>query len=47
VVASVTITKRGEQRLRNGHPWIYKSDIARVEAEAGDMVQVLDGRGHP
>ena len=47
MVATVTITKRGEQRLRNGHPWIYKSDIARVEAEAGDMVQVLDGRGHP
>ena len=43
---TVTITKRGEQRLRNGHPWIYKSDIARVEAEAGDMVQVLDARGH-
>ena len=46
MVATVTITKRGEQRLRNGHPWIYKSDIARVEAEAGDMVQVVDGRGH-
>jgi 23S rRNA (cytosine1962-C5)-methyltransferase len=47
VVATVTITRRGDQRLRNGHPWIYKSDVARVEAAAGDMVQVLDSRGHP
>jgi 23S rRNA (cytosine1962-C5)-methyltransferase len=47
VVATVTITRRGDQRLRNGHPWIYKSDVARVEAGAGDMVQVLDSRGHP
>ena len=29
MVASVTITKRGEQRLRNGHPWIYKSDVGQ------------------
>ena len=43
----VTITKRGDQRLRNGHPWIYKSDIARVEAAAGDTVQVFDSRGRP
>jgi 23S rRNA (cytosine1962-C5)-methyltransferase len=47
VVATVTITRRGDQRLRNGHPWIYKSDVARVEAAAGDLVHVLDSRGHP
>ena len=47
MVATVTITRRGDQRLRNGHPWIYKSDVARVEAAAGGMVQVLDSRGHP
>ncbi|HEU4893579.1 MAG TPA: class I SAM-dependent rRNA methyltransferase [Vicinamibacterales bacterium] len=46
-MATVTITRRGDQRLRNGHPWIYKSDVARVEAAAGGMVQVLDSRGHP
>ena len=44
MVSTVTITKRGDQRLRNGHPWIYKSDIARVEAAAGDTVQVFDSR---
>ena len=47
MVGTVTITKRGDQRLRNGHPWIYKSDVARVEAAAGDTVQVFDSRGHP
>jgi 23S rRNA (cytosine1962-C5)-methyltransferase len=44
-VASVTITKRGEQRLHNGHPWIYRSDVARVQAAAGDVVAVVDSRG--
>jgi 23S rRNA (cytosine1962-C5)-methyltransferase len=44
-VASVSITRRGEQRLRNGHPWIYKSDVVQVDAAGGDMVAVLDSRG--
>ena len=46
MVATVTITKRGDQRLRHGHPWIYKSDIAKAEAAAGDIVEVVDSRGH-
>ncbi len=46
MVSSVTITKRGDQRLRNGHPWIYKSDISRIEAAPGDLVAVVDSRGH-
>ena len=45
MVSSVTITKRGDQRLRNGHPWIYKSDIGRVEAAGGEIVAVIDSRG--
>jgi 23S rRNA (cytosine1962-C5)-methyltransferase len=44
-VASVTITKRGEQRVRNGHPWIYKSDVVAVNAAGGDLVAVVDHRG--
>jgi 23S rRNA (cytosine1962-C5)-methyltransferase len=44
-MSSVVITPRGEERLRSGHPWIYKSDIARSDARAGDTVQVLGGRG--
>jgi 23S rRNA (cytosine1962-C5)-methyltransferase len=44
-VASVTITKRGEQRVRNGHPWIYKSDVVEADAAGGDLVAVVDHRG--
>jgi len=44
-VASVSITRRGEQRLRNGHPWIYKSDVVQVDAAGGDTVAVVDSRG--
>ena len=42
---SVTITAKGEQRLRSGHPWIYRSDIADVRAEGGDVVRVVSARG--
>ena len=41
---SVTISARGEQRVRLGHPWIYRTDIAAVAAEGGDLVQVLGPR---
>jgi 23S rRNA (cytosine1962-C5)-methyltransferase len=44
---AVTISKRGEERIRHGHPWIYRSDVAKVEADAGagDLVRVADSRG--
>ena len=41
----VTITHRGEERIRSGHPWIYKSDVAKTEASGGDTVRVLGTRG--
>ena len=41
---SVTISARGEQRVRLGHPWIYRADVAAVAAEGGDLVQVLGPR---
>jgi 23S rRNA (cytosine1962-C5)-methyltransferase len=43
----VTITHRGEERVRSGHPWIYKSDIAKTDASGGDTVRVLGTRGRP
>jgi 23S rRNA (cytosine1962-C5)-methyltransferase len=42
---SVTISPRGEDRLRSGHPWIYRSDVAEARAEAGDIVAVRNRRG--
>ncbi|HYT65187.1 MAG TPA: class I SAM-dependent rRNA methyltransferase [Vicinamibacterales bacterium] len=44
---SVVIGRRGEDRARAGHPWIYRSDVEEVEASAGDLVQVVSGRGRP
>jgi 23S rRNA (cytosine1962-C5)-methyltransferase len=44
-MSSVVITHRGEERVRSGHPWIYKSDVAKADAAGGDTVQVLGARG--
>src|SRR5688500_9869705 len=43
-MSSVTISARGEQRARSGHPWIYRADVAGVLASAGEIVQVLGPR---
>src|SRR3954467_13990577 len=42
---SVTIKHRGEERVRCGHPWIYKSDVAKIDARGGDTVRVIGTRG--
>ena len=42
---SVTISARGEARLDAGHPWIYRTDVVAVSAEAGDIVRVIGPRG--
>jgi 23S rRNA (cytosine1962-C5)-methyltransferase len=44
----VRVTRKGADRVRSGHPWIFASDIEdRGEAEGGETVQVLDPRGQP
>ena len=45
MVPTVVISARGEQRLRGGHPWIYRADVADVRAAGGDIVQVRSPRG--
>jgi 23S rRNA (cytosine1962-C5)-methyltransferase len=42
---TVTISPRGEDRLRSGHPWIYRADVSAVRAEGGDRVLVRGPRG--
>ena len=37
MIPTVVISARGEERLRSGHPWIYRADVADVRA---------DGRRH-
>jgi 23S rRNA (cytosine1962-C5)-methyltransferase len=41
---SVHISARGEERLRHGHPWIYRADVGHVVAAAGDIVTVVGPR---
>jgi 23S rRNA (cytosine1962-C5)-methyltransferase len=43
-VASVVISARGEQRVRGGHPWIYRADVVDAAAGPGDIVQVIGPR---
>ncbi len=44
---NVKVTKRGADRIRGGHLWIYKSDVADAsEAAAGSVVRVTDGHGN-
>ena len=46
-MARVTLRKTRETRVRGGHPWIYASEIEKVEGpfENGDIVEVADFRG--
>jgi 23S rRNA (cytosine1962-C5)-methyltransferase len=39
------VVRRAEERIHNGHPWIYRSDVAEVSASAGDLVVVKATNG--
>jgi 23S rRNA (cytosine1962-C5)-methyltransferase len=41
------ITPRGEERLRSGHPWIYRSDVQNVDSTPGAVVRVLGFKDRP
>ena len=47
VITNARITPRGEDRLRAGHPWIYRSDVRDVEGEPGPVVRVLGHQDRP
>ena len=44
---TVSVSPRGESRIRAGHPWIYRSDVIGVEASGGDIVTVRGPRARP
>jgi 23S rRNA (cytosine1962-C5)-methyltransferase len=47
-VATAILKPRGEDRVRGGHPWVYRSDIADVlDADAGAVVEVRGPRNRP
>jgi 23S rRNA (cytosine1962-C5)-methyltransferase len=42
--STVVISARGEERIRGGHPWVYRADVVDVDAEGGAIVRVLGPR---
>ena len=43
--AAVIVTAKGENRIRGGHPWVYRSDVADVrDVEPGVVVDVYGPR---
>jgi 23S rRNA (cytosine1962-C5)-methyltransferase len=46
--STVSISPRGASRLKDGHVWVYRSDIVSAEGvPAGSVVNVIDHRGQP
>jgi 23S rRNA (cytosine1962-C5)-methyltransferase len=46
-MASVKISRRGAKRIRNGHLWVYRSDVRTADdAAAGQIVRVSDEAGN-
>lgn len=43
--STITISPRGEERIRNGHFWIYRADVVAGEARPGEVVRVVGPRG--
>ena len=42
---TAVISARGEERLRSGHPWVYRSDVVDAHARGGEVVLVKGPRG--
>jgi 23S rRNA (cytosine1962-C5)-methyltransferase len=40
------VNKKGADRIRQGHLWIYASDVIECDAEGGSIVTVKDERGN-
>ena len=46
-MSQVKISTRGAKRIRNGHLWVYRSDVRELhEAEGGAIVRVVDDAGN-
>jgi 23S rRNA (cytosine1962-C5)-methyltransferase len=44
---TVVISDRGRERIRHGHPWIYRADVVEARARGGEIVAVVGPRGRP
>ncbi|HEV8134013.1 MAG TPA: class I SAM-dependent rRNA methyltransferase [Pyrinomonadaceae bacterium] len=43
---TVKVNKRGANRVRHGHLWIYRSDVIAVDVDGGSIVCVVDESGN-
>jgi len=46
IAPTVTITKRGVERLASGHLWIYHSDVVPSEGVEPGVVRLIDKKNH-
>jgi 23S rRNA (cytosine1962-C5)-methyltransferase len=46
LMSTATVNKRGAKRVRDGHLWIYRSDVVTVDAQGGSVITVNDERGN-
>ena len=44
---TVKVTARGAERWKQGHPWIYRSDVAEEPGKTPGIVPVTDRKGKP
>jgi 23S rRNA (cytosine1962-C5)-methyltransferase len=42
---TITVTARGAERWKQGHPWIYRSDVAEEPDKTPGIVSVTDRKG--
>src|SRR4030095_2271879 len=47
VMSDIKISRAGARRIRNGHLWVYRSDVRDAQdSAAGDCVRVSDEAGN-
>jgi 23S rRNA (cytosine1962-C5)-methyltransferase len=42
---AVVVSRRGADRLRAGHLWVYQTDVLQCDGDPGEIVSVRDTRG--
>src|SRR5262245_36215468 len=47
LMSIAVISRRGVDRVRAGHPWVYRSDVVSSDGRPGDLVLVLNERDKP
>jgi 23S rRNA (cytosine1962-C5)-methyltransferase len=45
MIDDAIVTSKGARRWQHGHPWIYRSDVAKHPAAPAGVVRVRDARG--